>query len=214
MPAATKDAESQHDSPEEKQPLLRREITVNPPDIQLSPAQKAIAKTFQSTAELAKLLPTGTVLAFQILSPLLTNGGDCLPTNRSMAAALVLLCALSCFALSFTDSFRDAGGKVRYGFATFRGMWVIDGTAQLTATEAAAYRMRFIDFAHGFMSVILFAAIALLDPNFVSCFYPSPAPETEQMLVGMPVAMGVLGGAFFVTFPTTRHGIGFPLSSR
>jgi hypothetical protein len=32
--------------------------------------QKAISQTFQSTAHLANLLPTGTVLAFQLLSPI------------------------------------------------------------------------------------------------------------------------------------------------
>lgn len=90
----------------------------------MSPVQRAISQTYQSTAHLAKLLPTGTVLAFQLLSPIVTNQGHCdVEANRAMAGALIALCALSCFVLSFTDSFRDAatGGAVRYGSPRRRG---------------------------------------------------------------------------------------------
>ncbi|KAH0449384.1 hypothetical protein IEQ34_020076 [Dendrobium chrysotoxum] len=210
---STKDAESQQPLLPEKPPLLRRQSTVNPPEDELSPAQKAISQTFQSTANLAKLLPTGTLLTFQVLAPLFTNAGNCYPINRIMTSCLVFLCALSCFILSFTDSFRDASGIVRYGFATFKGMWVIDGTAQLPVNEAEQYKIKFIDFVHGFMSVLVFAAVALLDRNFVSCFYPVLSEEMEQLIASLPVAMGVVGSGFFVAFPTTRHGIGFPLSA-
>lgn len=207
------DEESQQPLNSEKQPLLRRQSTVNPPEDQLTTAQKAIEKTFQSTANLAKLLPTGTVLAYQVLAPLVTNAGSCSSANQGMTVALVVLCAVSCYILTFTDSFRDSGGVVRYGFATRRGLWVMDGTAQMPAEEAEVYRLKFIDFAHGFMSVLVFAAVALLDRNFVSCFYPTPSEEMAQLIAGMPVAMGVVGSGFFVAFPTTRHGIGFPLSN-
>lgn len=92
-------------------------------------------------------------------------------------------------------------------------MWVIDGTAQLPIDEAAVYKIKFIDFLHGFMSVLVFAAVALLHKNFVSCFYPVLSAEMEQLIASMPVAMGVVGSGFFVAFPTSRHGIGFPLSA-
>ncbi|KAK8968247.1 hypothetical protein KSP40_PGU022000 [Platanthera guangdongensis] len=211
--ASRKDEEAQQRLNPEKQPLLRRQSTVNPPEDQMTAAQKAIAKTFQSTANLAKLLPTGTVLSYQVLAPLVTHAGSCSDANRAMTVALVILCALSCCILTFTDSFRDSGGVVRYGFSTRRGLWVMDGTAQMPAEEAEAYRLKLIDFAHGFMSVLVFAAVALLDRNFVSCFYPTPSEEMAQVVAVMPVAMGVVGSGFFVAFPTTRHGIGFPLSS-
>ncbi|KAJ6371740.1 hypothetical protein OIU77_002123 [Salix suchowensis] len=42
-----------------------------------TPGQKAMRKTFKGTAHLARLLPTGSVLAFQILSPVLTHEGQC-----------------------------------------------------------------------------------------------------------------------------------------
>ncbi|KAJ6416646.1 hypothetical protein OIU84_002502 [Salix udensis] len=83
--------------------------------------QKAIGQTFESTAHLANLLPTGTVIAFQLLSPVFSNQGSCDSVTRCMTAGLVVLCGLSCFLSSFTDSFRDNNGDVCYGFATLRG---------------------------------------------------------------------------------------------
>jgi hypothetical protein len=38
-----------------------------------TPAQKAIRKTFKISTHLANLLPTGTVLVFQIMSPIFTH---------------------------------------------------------------------------------------------------------------------------------------------
>ncbi|WOL14531.1 hypothetical protein Cni_G23312 [Canna indica] len=181
-------------------------------DDEMTPIQKAISQTFMSASHLAKLLPTGTVLAFQLLSPIFTNSGNCLAVNRLMTAYLIVLCALSCLFLSFSDSFRDEKGNVRYGFATFRGLWVIDGTAQLPPDRAMQYKIKFIDFIHAFASISVFAAVALFDQNVVSCFYPIPSEETKQVLTCLPVGIGFFSSMLFVTFPTTRHGIGFPLS--
>ncbi|XP_008783285.1 protein DMP6-like [Phoenix dactylifera] len=176
----------------------------------------AMHRTFESTANLANLLPTGTVLAFQILSPTCTNLGRCTGANRAMTASLVALCGLSCFILNFTDSFHsgdDAEGKVRYGLATFRGLWVFDDPASLPPPEMMAkYRIRFRDFVHAFTSVLVFMGVVLCDKNVVSCFYPIPSENMEQVLAALPLAIGVLGSALFVVLPTTRHGIGFPLS--
>jgi hypothetical protein len=198
---------------EQERPLLAKR-SIDFEDGGMSPIQRAISQTYQSTAHLATLLPTGTVLAFQLLSPVVTAQGHCIRANRAMAGALLALCALSCFVLSFTDSFRDGRGAVRYGFATFRGLWVIDGGAPLEPQAAAAYRVRFIDLAHAVVSVMIFAAVALFDHNVVSCFYPVPSEEARQVLTVLPIAIGVVGSMLFVTFPTTRHGIGFPLSKR
>ncbi|KAK7302839.1 hypothetical protein RJT34_13736 [Clitoria ternatea] len=195
---------------EETIPLLRN---IEVPEAERNLIQKAISQTFQSTAHLANLLPTGTVLAFQLLSPIFTNIGNCDSVSKSMTAALVALCGASCFLLCFTDSFRDSKGNICYGFATLRGLWVIDGSTTLTPQLAAKYRLRFIDFMHALMSVLVFAAIALFDRNVVSCFFPAPSNETQEILTALPVAIGVFGSMFFVAFPTQRHGIGFPLST-
>ncbi|KAF8411123.1 hypothetical protein HHK36_003662 [Tetracentron sinense] len=175
--------------------------------------QKAISQTFKSTAHLANLLPTGSVLAFQLLSPIFTNQGHCDAVSRSMTAALVGLCGVSCFLLCFTDSFRDGSGNVCYGIATFRGLWIIDGSASISPKETVGYRLRFIDFMHAFMSVLVFSAIALFDENVVNCFYPAPSEETKELLTTLPVGVGVICSMLFVVFPTSRHGIGFPVST-
>lgn len=67
--------------------------------------EQMISRTFKSVAHLANLLPTGTVLAFQLLSPVFTNQGQCDYACRYMTCLLITLCAASCLLLSFTDSF-------------------------------------------------------------------------------------------------------------
>ncbi|XP_008798336.2 protein DMP6-like [Phoenix dactylifera] len=196
---------------QEEEPLL---IPKSSNSDRKTPKRKAIRKTFKSTAHLANLLPTGTVLAFQLLSPIFTNQGRCNAKSWNMTAGLVALCGLSCFILSFTDSFRDESGKVRHGLATFRGLWVIDGTAPLPPQVAVNYRIKLIDFIHAFMSILVFVAVALLDRNVVSCLYPTPSEEMKQVLASLPIGIGIFGSMLFVAFPTRRHGIGFPLSSQ
>ncbi|KAJ6999889.1 hypothetical protein D5086_008096 [Populus alba] len=214
LPVMEIKVESHHDSlhtNEEKLPLLKGVAMPNEDEKNL--IQKAISQTFKSTAHLANLLPTGTILAFQLLLPIFSNQGNCDSVSRSMTAGLVALCGLSCFLSSFTDSFRDKNGNVCYGFATFRGLWVIDGSATIPPEVAASYRLQFIDFMHALMSILVFAAIALFDQNVVDCFYPSPSTKEEEVLTALPVGIGVFTSMLFLVFPTRRHGIGFPLSA-
>ncbi|XP_043690013.1 protein DMP4-like [Telopea speciosissima] len=196
----------------QRRPLLRRRSTPDPDRTKL--LLKAISLTFQSVSNLANLLPTGTVFVFQLLSPIFSDKGDCDVASRSMTAGLVIFCGLLCFLLSFTDSFRDDKGVVHYGIATLRGLWIIDDSITVPPEDASEYQLKFIDFLHAFMSTLVFAAITLFDQNVVNCFYPTPSEETMELLTALPVGIGVIGSVFFVTFPTTRHGIGFPLSSR
>ncbi|KAI5657179.1 hypothetical protein M9H77_25972 [Catharanthus roseus] len=203
------EASGSHDD-EEMAPLLDKSAI---PEVEKNLIQKAISQTFDSTAHLANLLPTGTVLAFQLLAPIFTSQGQCDAVGRSLTSILIALCGLSCFLLSFTDSFKDQKGNLCYGFATFRGVWIIDGSATLPPQLAANYRIRFIDFMHAFMSILVFAAVALFDQNVVNCFYPKPSDETQELLTALPVGIGVLCSMLFVAFPTKRHGIGFPLTA-
>ncbi|TKY59215.1 hypothetical protein E2542_SST16300 [Spatholobus suberectus] len=196
---------------EQKLPLLHN---MEVRDAERSLIQRAISQTFQSTAHLANLLPTGTVLSFQLLSPVVTNQGNCDPVSKLMTATLVALCGASCFLQCFTDSFRDDKGHVCYGLATFRGLWVIDGSTTLPPQVGAKFRLRFMDFMHAVMSILVFAAVALFDQNVVSCFFPSPSNETREILTVLPVGIGIFCSMLFVAFPTQRHGIGFPLSAK
>lgn len=182
--------------------------------LQKTPTQKAVRKTFKGTAHLANLLPTGSVLAFQVLSPILTRTGECRTyVSRIMTLGLLCFTAFSCFLLCLTDSFRDGRGKVRYGLATFRGLWVIDGSpVTLPPQQAAEFRLRLVDFFHAFLSTLVFGVVAMLDQNVVSCFYPSPSEEVQEMVAMFPVTVGTVCSVLFLVFPTKRHGIGFPLS--
>ncbi|CAJ1938474.1 unnamed protein product [Sphenostylis stenocarpa] len=199
------------DNGQQKLPLLHN---MEVPDANRSLVQRAISQTFQSTAHLANLLPTGTVLSFQLLSPIVTNQGNCDSVSKLMTATLVALCGASCFMQCFTDSFRDDKGNVCYGLATFKGLWVIDGSTTLPPELGANFRLKFIDFMHAVMSILVFAAVALFDQNVVDCFIPSPSTEIREILTVLPVAIGIFCSMLFVAFPTQRHGIGFPLSPK
>lgn len=181
--------------------------------VERTPIQTAISQTFESTSHLANLLPTGSVIAFQFLSPIFTNHGSCDPISQAMTIALVAIFGLSCFLLSFTDSFSDKDGNICYGFATIHGLYVLDGNITLPPEVASKYKIRFIDFVHAFMSIMVFAAVVLFDDNVVNCFYPSPSDEVKHLLGTLPIGLGVLFSMLFVVFPTQRHGIGFPVTN-
>lgn len=97
-----------------------------------------------------------------------------------MTSALIALCGLSSFLLSFSDSFKDKNGNI---FATFRGFWLIDGSAKLSPHVAANYRLRSIDFVHAFMAILVFATVALFDKNMVQCFYLTPSFRPGRSLL-------------------------------
>ncbi|XP_021894274.1 uncharacterized protein LOC110811953 [Carica papaya] len=176
--------------------------------------QKVIRKTFKGTGNLAKLLPTGSVLAFQILSPIITHQGQCNSNvSHYLTLGLLSFCGISCFLLCLTDSFRDERGKVRYGLATWNGLLVIEGGSMaLCAEEASKYRLRFLDVLHALMSILVFASVALFDENVVKCLFPLPSEEAKELLVVVPIVIGVVCSLLFILFPTKRHGIGCPLS--
>lgn len=79
--------------------------------------------TLKGIAALIKLLPTGTVFAFQFLSALLTNNGNCNDFNKVLTSLLLIGCAFSCCFSSFTDSYVGVDGKLYYGIATKTGLW-------------------------------------------------------------------------------------------
>ncbi|KAA8536579.1 hypothetical protein F0562_029057 [Nyssa sinensis] len=160
----------------------RPEIPRNQLSKRPSFSQRAISQTLTTTANLANLLPTGTLLAFQLLTPIFTNNGSCDAATRPMTFCLLALLAVSCFLGSFTDSFKSSDGRVYYGLATFRGMWLFDFQAASgqPLPDLSKYRLSFIDWVHAVLSVFVFAAVALRDKNVQNCFYPMPAHTTQE----------------------------------
>ncbi|KAG6480187.1 protein DMP6-like [Zingiber officinale] len=180
------------------------------------PSRTLLQVVYKSTADLANYLPTGTTLAFHVLAPVLTDGGRCAATaNRAMTSALLLVCCLSSIVLTLTDSFTDATtGRVRYGLATRRGLLVIDGLPPPAPAVAAEYRLMPVDLLHALMTLLVFVAVALANRNVVSCFYPIESPNVAQVVAAAPVVVGLVVSAVFVAFPSTRHGIGFPVTPK
>ncbi|ANM66465.1 transmembrane protein, putative (DUF679 domain membrane protein 7) [Arabidopsis thaliana] len=178
-----------------------------------SKVERVVRKTFKGTAHLSNLLPTGSVMSFQIMCPVLTHQGQCPTiTSRWLTCFLVSLCAISCFLFSFTDSIRDPNGKVRYGLATWSGLLVMDGSITLTEEEKEKYKLKILDFIHAIMSMLVFFAVSMFDQNVTRCLFPVPSEETKEILTSLPFVIGVICGAFFLAFPTRRHGIGSPLT--
>ncbi|CAI0468862.1 unnamed protein product [Linum tenue] len=183
-----------------------------PETLQKTLTHKVISKACQTTHDLARHLPTGTVLAFQLLSPIVTGEGNCDSSGLYLTAVLVAVCGLSCFLLCFTDTFRDKSGKVCHGIVTFRGIWVIDAPANIPPGFAERYRMQLMDFVHGFLSVLVFMVVVLFDKNTVTCFCPAPSDQIQKLLIALPILISGICSALFAVFPTKRHGIGYPLS--
>ncbi|URE21137.1 hypothetical protein MUK42_10954 [Musa troglodytarum] len=166
-----------------------------------------VDKTLSSAANLVKLLPSGTVLAFQALSPPFSNRGTCHTSNRYLTAALIQLCAAACAALSFTDSLKGGDGKLYYGVATLRGMG--EGERSGVLKDLRRYRLRVLDGVHALFAVVVFLTLAFSDSDVLHCFFPEAGPDTRQLLVNLPLGAAFLSGVVFMVFPTTRKGIGY-----
>lgn len=94
-------------------------------------------------------------------------------------------------------------------------MWLFDYQAA-TATgvpDLKRYKMGFIDWIHAISSVLVFIVLALRDKNVVTCFYPQPSHEAQEVLNIVPIGIGFICSLLFMVFPTRRHGIGYPVSS-
>ncbi|WOL18857.1 hypothetical protein Cni_G27654 [Canna indica] len=177
-----------------------------------------IDKTLSSAANLVKLLPSGTVLAFQALSPPFSNRGVCHASNKYLTAALVLFCALACALLSFTDSLKGRDGKLYYGVATFKGFYVLnyeggdDGEQDeqhKVFDDLRRYRLRLLDCVHAVFAVVMFLTVAFSDTDVVSCFFPVAGDDMRQLLINLPMGAGFMASIVFLIFPTTRKGIGY-----
>ncbi|CAI0560143.1 unnamed protein product [Linum tenue] len=166
---------------------------------------------YSGLGNMIRMLPTGTVFMFQFLNPVLSNNGKCQSSvNKYMVGALLAVCGFSCCFTSFTDSYVDADGKIRYGIATFRGFWPASDSG---GTDFSGYRVGVGDFFHAFLSMVVFATVSLLDGNTVSCFYTAFESQQKVLLMALPPVIGMVSSAVFAVFPNKRRGIGYPPGS-
>jgi hypothetical protein len=159
-------------------------------------------------------------LAFQILTPVFTNNGACDSVTRILTLLLLLLLAISCFLACFTDTVKASDGRIYHGLATFKGLWLFDyspvvedNVSSTTLPDLSKYKLRLIDLIHAFLSVLVFFAVVLRDNNVLTCYYPQPKHETKEVLDIVPLGIGLVCSLLFLVFPTTRHGIGYPVTS-
>ncbi|CAN6219727.1 unnamed protein product [Urochloa humidicola] len=172
--------------------------------------------TFKSIGDVLKLLPTSTVIVYEVLNPIVTNTGECHLGYKIATGILLGLCGFFCVFSTFTDSYVGADGKAKYGLVTPKGLLPFADSGTAAAGERrdfSKYRLRFADFVHAGFAVAVFAAVALLaDANSVACFYPSLENQQKKVVMALPVVVGAVAGVVFVVFPSTRHGIGHPPS--
>ncbi|KAG2588889.1 protein DMP5-like [Panicum virgatum] len=192
-------------------------IQADPPATKPPPAAapKAAARpALSSASDLMKLLPTGTVLAFQALAPSFSNHGVCHAANRYLVLSLVGACAASCVLLSFTDSLVGRDGKLYHGAATFGGFYPFNFTGareerEATFKDLARLRITALDFVHAFFSALVFLAVALADASIQGCLFPDAGRDVTELLVNLPLGAGFLSSMVFMIFPTTRKSIGY-----
>ncbi|KAF8661668.1 hypothetical protein HU200_056614 [Digitaria exilis] len=174
----------------------------------------ATDKVMSSAANLAQLLPTGTVLAYQALSPSFTNHGVCDASNRWLTAVLVgALAAFSLF-FSFTDSVVGRDRKLYYGVATPHGFNVFNFSGEEEEKEWALgelrkLRLRPLDYVHAFFSAVVFLTLAFSDVGLQRCFFPDAGVNTHELLTNLPLGAAFLSSFVFMIFPTKRKGIGY-----
>lgn len=184
-----------------------------------------VHRTLATAANLANLLPTGTVLGFRALTPSFSNQGNCHLSNKYLTAILIGICAIACFLSSFTDSFIDSDGKLYYGIASFSGLKIFnckynydnEAESDMQMQDLTQYKICYIDFVHAFLSVMVFLVFALSDSDVQSCYFAVGGENLKELVTNLPLGAGVLSSFLFMLFPTTRRGIGvadLPLFSR
>ncbi|WOL16473.1 hypothetical protein Cni_G25260 [Canna indica] len=175
-----------------------------------------VDKTLSIAANLAQLLPTGTVLVFQSLAPSFARHGVCYATNRYLTVAFMVASVASCTFFAVTDSLLGGDGKLYYGLATLNGFLVLnyDGPEEernqvFAGVDLASYKLRVVDYVHVVFTVLMFLSVAFGDAMIQKCLFPDAAASATEVLVNLPLGVGVVSTLVFVVFPTTRRGIGY-----
>ncbi|KAE8010144.1 hypothetical protein FH972_006534 [Carpinus fangiana] len=166
-----------------------------------------VHKTLASAANLANLLPTGSVLAFQALTPSFSNNGSCQLPNKCLTACTIAFCAIFCLLSSFTDSFTDKDGKLYYGIATFNGLHIFNYNYGEDVKELDKFKLSLVDFVHAFVSPLVFMVFAATNSNVQSCFFPEAGANENALMMNLPLGAGLLSSFLFTLFPTKRRGI-------
>ncbi|GAV87131.1 DUF679 domain-containing protein [Cephalotus follicularis] len=169
-----------------------------------------IIAVLNGTARLNVLLPTSTILAFTIFTPLLTNDGECTILSHWLMGLFVVILTASCIFFTFTDSFRTSSSSFYYGVATFRGIWTFNGGPKKPRLPSD-YKLRWADIFRASLSSIAFLTFAGSHSDVVACYYPTlPRKVTNSV----PLLVGFVVSILLVMLPSKRRGIGYPFLLR
>jgi hypothetical protein len=177
-----------------------------------STTETAIDKIFSIWANLTQLLPTTTVLVFQVLLPTFSDGGSCYTANKYLTGFLLGLCAISCSFAPFTDSYKASDGTLYYGIATRTGLWTLNSQINKTV-DLSSYKLKFLDFVHSLLSVLVFGSVAFMNSDVVNCYYADVGVDAKQLVINLPLGVGFVCSLAFLALPTTRNGIGYPAAT-
>ncbi|XP_062005534.1 protein DMP10-like [Rosa rugosa] len=197
-------------------PPPKDQVTSNPTtDIAQSLKGTKHQKALSKMGSLANLLPTGTVLAFQAITPSLSYNGRCHIFNKYLVAFVMLACSLVCFVSSFTDSL-EYEQKVYYGIATFNGLSVFNYERREVEEKALEDKLKSLkiiprDYLHAFLSVFVFLIFACSSLEVQTCYFPAGIRDQLEysMVIYLPLVVGLLSSFLFTHFPTNRRGIGY-----
>ncbi|KAL2630949.1 hypothetical protein R1flu_015635 [Riccia fluitans] len=162
---------------------------------------------------LVTLLPTGTFVAFSVLVPIITNGGNCHVGEKIASGIVVAVFAFFCAFSTFTDSFVTSDGTIWYGIVTTKGLWnFFFPAAEIPGLEGTVYvgqgnkyKLKLADFYISTLSVISFCSLTLLCTPLTDCFYPG---VPSNLLKSVPIPVNFVVGLLFAFAPPARHGIG------
>ncbi|KAD2805924.1 hypothetical protein E3N88_39301 [Mikania micrantha] len=176
---------------------------------------------FITPAELAKsMTKMGQPLTYRELSEMVRDADTDGDGQISFTEFQRIMARSAAESLGFTDSFKTSDGQVFYGFATFKGMWVFDyQTAAASGSgspDLRKYKLRAVDWIHAFVSAFVLVTIAMRDRSVVSCFYPRPSHEAQEVLDIVPLGLGLVCSLMFrvcdLSFQNTRYWLpGLPL---
>ncbi|RLM69891.1 uncharacterized protein C2845_PM17G02960 [Panicum miliaceum] len=176
-------------------------------------------KSLGTVANLSKLLPTGTTLAFQTMAPAFTKGGECQDhdVNFAFTWGLISFLTVLCAALSFTDSITDDDGVTYYGVATPRGFKLFNQNLRrmkkLSGGENIRHlrrrmKMNWMDFLHAGVSAAVFVALAFCDAGVQRCLVKQESGPWKDFLNHLPLAVGFLASFVLIIYPSKRKGFG------
>ncbi|KAM3215593.1 hypothetical protein ACQJBY_067554 [Aegilops geniculata] len=171
-------------------------------------------KVLSVSANLAQLLPTGSVMAYQMLAPSFSNQGKCYPSNWWITLGLVVVLAASCIFFALTDTVLH-DGKVYYGLAIYGRLNIFnlsktEEEKRFTSIQPVLKErgLKKRDLVHASLTVVVFLTMVFSDVGLQNCFFPDAGTDTQQLLKNLPLGMAVFSSLVFTIFPSKRNFIG------